>query len=58
MTGSHKEYVKPEEIPAIVKFLEDQNEWLYSEGQNSNRGTYNERINAVKNKISHIAKRH
>lgn len=58
LTGSHQGYAKPEEIPQIIKFLEGENEWLYSDGQNSNRGTYNERINNVKNKVAHILKRY
>lgn len=38
--------------------MEGENEWLYSDGQNSNRGTYNERINNVKSKVAHILKRY
>jgi heat shock protein 4 len=58
LTGSHQEYARPEEIPDIIKFLENENEWLYSDGQNSNRGTYSEKINIVKGKTSHIAKKY
>lgn len=57
-TGPHREYAKPEEIPQIIQFLEGENEWLYADGQNSNRGTYNERINNVKSKVAHILKRY
>lgn len=58
LTGSHKDYAKAEQIPQIIKFLEGENDWLYSDGQNSNRGTYNERINNVKSKVAHILKRY
>ncbi len=38
--------------------MENENEWLYSEGQNSNRGIYNDHISSVKNKVNAIAKRY
>jgi hypothetical protein len=38
--------------------LENENEWLYSEGQNSNRGIYNDHISNVKSKVNAIAKRY
>jgi hypothetical protein len=50
--------VKAEDVPALIQFLESQSEWLYSDGQNSSRGVYNERIEAVKQKVNAIAKRY
>lgn len=58
LAGSHQEYSRPEETSDILAFLEKENEWLYNDGQNSNRGTYNDRINGIKNKVSVVAKRH
>jgi hypothetical protein len=58
INGSHRDYTKPEESKDILSFLEVQNEWLYNDGQNSNRGTYTEKITSVKNKISPISKRY
>lgn len=58
LNGSHKEYAKPEQIPPIIKFLEEMNEWLYGEGEQSNRGVYVNKINEVKDKISAIQKRY
>lgn len=34
------------------------NEWLYGDGQESNRGTYTNKINEVKEKINPIQKRY
>jgi heat shock 70kDa protein 4 len=58
ITSSHQEFTRPEEVQGLLAFLENENEWLYNDGQNSNRGTYNERINAVRNKVAHIAKKY
>lgn len=44
LLGSHKPYVKPEAAPEIIAHLEKISEWLYSEGQDSNRGTYAQKI--------------
>jgi hypothetical protein len=38
--------------------LEEQNEWLYNEGQQSNRGIYSDRITGIKNKTGNIARRY
>ena len=58
LATSHAPYARPEEVPAILAFLDNEREWLYSDGQNANRGTYNEHIAAVKAKVAHIAKRY
>lgn len=58
LTSSHQEYARPEETNEIIAFLERENEWLYNEGQNANRGVYSDRINGVKNKVSQVAKRY
>jgi heat shock 70kDa protein 4 len=58
ITSSHQEFTRPEEVQGLLAFLEKENEWLYNDGQHSNRGTYNERINAVRNKVAHIAKKY
>jgi hypothetical protein len=41
LNGNYKEFAKPEEIPPIIQFMEQQSEWLYDEGLNSTRGIYN-----------------
>lgn len=51
LSSSHAPFAKAEDIPPILAFLQTQNDWLYSEGENSTRGIYSERIEAVKQKI-------
>lgn len=58
INGSHKEFAKNDEVTEILQFLHDQSEWLYMDGQHANRGVYNERINAIKNKIAAVVKRY
>ena len=56
--GSHQAYAVPESIPDILNFLEQMGNWVYDEGQDSNRGVYIEKIDAVKGKIGDIQKRY
>ena len=56
LQGTYGEYVKPEEIPPIIEFLEAMNEWLYGDGQDSNRGTFVNKINEIKEKVNPIKK--
>ena len=58
LQGPYGEYARPEEIPPIIAFLESMNEWLYGDGQESNCGTYVNKINEVKEKINPIQKRY
>jgi len=58
LAKSHQDFCKAEDIPAIMQLLEQTSNWLYDEGQNANRGTYVDRINAVKEKIDPIQKRY
>lgn len=58
LTKSHQQYAKPEEIQPILAFLEETSAWLYDEGQNANRGTYANKIDAVKQKVGPINKRY
>ena len=44
LQGAYGEYAKPEDIPPIIAFLESMNEWLYGDGQDSNRGTFVNKI--------------
>lgn len=32
INSNYKDFTRPEDIPKIIKFLEEQNEWLYGEG--------------------------
>lgn len=56
--GSHKQYARPESIPQTVAFLEQISQWLYGEGNESNRGTYVNKIEQVQGKILDIQKRY
>jgi molecular chaperone DnaK (HSP70) len=56
--SSHQEFARPEETKDIISFLDNEREWLYNDGQNSNRGTYSDHINSVKNKVNKVAKRY
>ena len=58
LQGPYGEYARPEEIPPIIAFLESMNEWLYGDGQESNRGTFVNKINEVKEKINPIKKQY
>lgn len=58
LTSSHQQYARPEEANEIIAFLERENEWLYNDGQNANRGVYSDRINGVKAKVAQVAKRY
>jgi hypothetical protein len=58
LNTTHQEYAKPEDIPAIIKLLEENSEWLYSDGQHSTRGAYTERIDKIKAKINPIKNRY
>ncbi len=58
LNTTHKEYAKPEDIPPILKLLEENSEWVYNEGQHSTRGVYIERIDKIMSKISPIKNRY
>lgn len=58
LNGSHKIYAKPESIPDIIALLEQTSEWLYGQGKQSNRGTYNTKIEQVQAKVGDIQKRY
>ncbi len=58
LNGSHKIYAKPESIPEILTLLEQTSEWLYGQGKQSNRGTYNTKIEQVQAKVGDIQNRY
>jgi molecular chaperone DnaK (HSP70) len=58
INGPYQEYVKNEEAPEIIQYLEEQNAWLYDQGENATRGVYNERIQGIKNKVASVQKRY
>lgn len=58
LQGSHKPYAKPDGIPHIISHMEQISEWLYGEGQDSNRGTYAQKIEEAHAKIMDIQKRY
>lgn len=58
LVGSHQAYVKPEQIPEILAFLEQMGNWLYDEGASANRGTYIEKIDETHKKVGAIQKRY
>ena len=58
LNGKFQEYTRPEDVAPLLSFLEAMSEWLYGEGQESNRGTYVNKINEVREKVGPIEKRY
>ena len=58
LNGKFQEYTRPEDVAPLLSFLEAMSEWLYGEGQESNRGTYVNKINEVREKVGPVEKRY
>lgn len=57
LNTTHRDYVKAEEIPAILSLLEQNKEWLDGDGFNATRGAYSERIDKINAKVLPIKQR-
>jgi hypothetical protein len=57
LNTTHRDYVRAEEIPAILTLLDQIKEWLETDGLNATRGAYSEKIDKINAKVLPIKNR-
>ena len=57
LNSTHRDYVRAEEIPAILALLDQSKEWLENDGLNATRGAYSEKIDKINAKVLPIKNR-